>query len=167
MRLRMALALGCAAGACTAPVYPDHEPAHRRGADAAIGPPAPGALGLDGEAPDHPAFCGDPIDAVVEVVDELGAPFTRDLAGTFRVPIGTLSFGFDARRSSPVTGHDMSHTFRSGCYPTVTVKAPVLLGLTTEGFWLEKRCHFSVEIADAGCAEVRRGRAEGSFVIIR
>jgi hypothetical protein len=155
-----------AVAACTAPVYEDEafgRPRHETGAGADGGVTDT----ADQEEPDVPAFCGQPIEPVLEVVDMDGRVFPRDAEGEFLVPIGARSLGLDTGRSVHVTGRRMRYTFRSSCYPTVMIQAPVLVGLSLDGFWLERRCELTVEIADAGCPEARLARAEGRFTVVR
>lgn len=120
-------------------------------------------------APPHPdaaAACGQPIQAVIEAVDKFGHPFARDADGVYLIPIKADDFALDTGRSSNVSGRDVSYTFGSDCYPMVTVQAPVLGGLGTDGLWLQRICHFTIEIRDAGCTDVRTARADASFQIV-
>ena len=124
----------------------------------------------DARAGDEPAdaapFCGEPIEAVIEAVDKAGRPFPADPAGVFLVPINADDFAFDTGKSRHVSTHDVLYTFSSDCFPRVTVRAPVLGGFSTQGFWLEKRCQFMVEIADLGCPGARQAQAQAAFRIV-
>jgi hypothetical protein len=111
-------------------------------------------------------LCGQAIEAVAEAVDQFGRSYPRGASGAFQVPSGTTDFSLDTSRSKHVSRHNVSYTFMSDCYPTVTVGAPVLGNLSTAGFALEERCAFTVDIVDRDCPLLRFGRARGSFEIV-
>jgi hypothetical protein len=126
----------------------------------------PEAAADDEPIPDASTSCGQPIEAVLEVVDRDGRAFPRDDDGAFQVPLNARDFSFDAGKSRNVSGRDMTHTFDSDCFPRVMVRAPVLGGLSTDGLWLGRRCTCKLEIVDRGCSEPRLARVESSFEIV-
>jgi hypothetical protein len=121
--------------------------------------------GPDRQASDLSTSCGLPIEAVLEASDRDGRPFPRD-GEDFLVPLDADDFAFDASKSINVTGSEMTYTFESDCFPRVAVRSPVLVGLSAKGFWLGRRCRFSVEIVDRGCPESRSARGEGALKIV-
>jgi hypothetical protein len=125
--------------------------------------PVPGDAATNVES--SPA-CAQAVEAIIEAVDDLGHAFPRDPDGAYQVPAVTRDFSFDATRSRNVSGPDTSYTFSSDCYPRVTVNAPVLGGLSVEGWSTGRRCGFTVEIADRGCGRPRLSRAAGSFTVV-
>jgi hypothetical protein len=136
-----------------------------RGACAAAGERQDAAPDRD-PAADAPAVCEHSIEAVIEAVDQRGQPFHLDAQGVFLVPLDADDFAFDAGKSRNVSALEVTYTFSSDCYPRVAVKAPVFGGFDTQGFAIDKRCQFMVEIQDLGCPEARQARADGSFRIV-
>lgn len=111
--------------------------------------------------------CAQAIDAVLELVDRSGLPFPRDHLGIFQVPIASDDFSLDASGSRNVTPRNATHTFSSDCLPTLTTRAPVLGNLSAAGMMVGQHCTISVEIADWGCLELRHGRTQAQFVVVR
>jgi hypothetical protein len=122
--------------------------------------------GQDATSADLSNACGAPVTAVIEAVDKYGQPFPRDPEGIYLVPINADDFAFDTGKTAHLSGHETMYTFSSDCYPRVTVRAPVLGGLGTQGLWIDKRCQFTVEIVDLGCQEARVARAQGTFRLV-
>jgi hypothetical protein len=111
-------------------------------------------------SPEEGQLCGRSIELVLEAVDRTGQAFPRDGEGVFLVPIDADDFAFDTGKSRNVSGREVVYTFDSDCYPKVAVRAPVLGGFNTHGFWIDKRCQFGVEVLDLGCPEERVARAQ-------
>lgn len=113
-----------------------------------------------------PYGCEQPIQAVIEAVDREGRPFSRDSDGVFLVPITAQDFAFDTGNSRNVSGRDVTYTFSSDCFPTVTVRAPVLGGFSAHEYGLEKTCQFMVAILDLGRPHAPTARAQGSLRVV-
>lgn len=119
-------------------------------------------------APDQDAapFCARPIEAVLDAVDDHGAAFPLDAAGVFQIPVATRAFSLDATGSRNVSGQNVTYTFTSDCYPTLTLRSPALGGLSAAGLGVGRRCAVTVAIVDQDCPAARAARAMASLLIV-
>jgi hypothetical protein len=118
-------------------------------------------------SPDAAELCHNPIGAVVAAVDSLARPFPRELAGHFLVPRTTTDFSFATEGSHNVSQANVSYTFESDCYPTITVAAPVLGGLSATELEVDQLCDFTVDIRDEDCPGLPRiGHAAATFRVV-
>jgi hypothetical protein len=119
-------------------------------------------------SPDAAELCGSPIAAKIEAVDAFARPFPRDVEGQFLVPGATTDFSLATEGSRNVSPANVSYTFSSDCYPTITVGAPVLGGLSAVDLELDQLCDFAVDIHDDDCpGQPRIGHAAATFRVVK
>jgi hypothetical protein len=118
-------------------------------------------------SPDAAELCHLPIGAAVAAVDSLARPFPRDVEGRFLLPRVTADFSFATEGSLNISPANVSYTFTSDCYPTITVAAPVLGGLSATELEVDQLCDFTVDIRDEDCPGLPRiGHAAATFRVV-